>query len=80
MRDTQGLVGRAPGADPGVILTPWHPDSSWVEDELLRVTAMHGGMDAEYVYYNHIEVCLGFVYCNHTEVCLEFTTTWVCVS
>ncbi|GIL87249.1 hypothetical protein Vretifemale_15344, partial [Volvox reticuliferus] len=42
------------------ILSLWRPDasSSWDDDPLLRMYVVHGGVDAQYVTYEHIEVYL----------------------
>jgi hypothetical protein len=43
-------------AEAGVILAPWNPDESWEADELVRIYAIHGAMEARHVVYEHIEV------------------------
>ncbi|KAG2482123.1 hypothetical protein HYH03_018930 [Edaphochlamys debaryana] len=62
--------GHGPGADAGpaqaaaakgdTILSLWKPDSSesWDDDPLLRMYVVHGGVDASYVTYEHVEVYL----------------------
>lgn len=42
VKDQQGLVGDAPGLEPGMIVSAWNPDESWVQDALLRVNATRG--------------------------------------
>ena len=42
VKDRQGLVGDAPGLEPGMIVSAWNPDESWVQDALLRVNATKG--------------------------------------
>ena len=41
-----------------MILQLWRPDASasWDEDPLLRMYVVHGGMDALFTTYDHIEV------------------------
>jgi hypothetical protein len=53
--------GGGPGGDgddvaPGVILAAWNPDSSWEEEQLVRIYAIHGALEARAVVYEHIEV------------------------
>jgi hypothetical protein len=43
-------------AEAGLILAPWNPDESWEADELVRIYAIHGAMEARHVVYEHIEV------------------------
>ena len=42
VKDRQGLVGEAPGLEPGMVVSAWNPDESWVQDALLRVNATKG--------------------------------------
>lgn len=42
VKDRQGLVGEAPGLEPGMIVSAWNPDESWIQDALLRVNATKG--------------------------------------
>ena len=42
VKDRQGLVGEAPGLEPGMVVSAWNPDESWIQDALLRVNATKG--------------------------------------
>lgn len=42
IKDTLGLVGEAPGLEPGMIVSAWNPDEGWERDALLRVNATKG--------------------------------------
>jgi hypothetical protein len=46
----------AAAAEAGLILAPWNPDESWEADDLVRIYAIHGAMEARHVVYEHIEV------------------------
>ncbi|KXZ43624.1 hypothetical protein GPECTOR_85g354 [Gonium pectorale] len=56
-----GDAGAGAGAAVGLpILSRWRPDESrsWDEDPLLRMSLVHGGVDAQFVTYEHVEVFL----------------------
>ena len=56
MKDRQGLVGEAPGLEPGMILSAWNPDESWVHDALLRVNATKGVPTLELTVWSLVDV------------------------
>jgi len=43
LRDTQKLVGKAPGMDPGVILSLWNPGSHAAQPQERRAESVNGG-------------------------------------
>lgn len=54
--DAAAAAAAAAAAEAGLILAPWNPDESWEADELVRIYAIHGAMEARHVVYEHIEV------------------------
>ena len=42
-----------PGGDPGpgVVLAAWNPDASWEDEQLVRIYAIHGALEARAVVY-----------------------------
>jgi hypothetical protein len=51
-----GAGGGGAAAGGGVILAAWNPDKSWGEEQLVRIYAIHGALEARHVVYEHIEV------------------------
>ncbi|KAL0027199.1 hypothetical protein WJX77_002651 [Trebouxia sp. C0004] len=56
VKDRQGLVGEAPGLEPGMIVSAWNPDESWAQDALLRVNATKGVPTAELTVWSLVDV------------------------
>ncbi len=56
VKDRQGLVGEAPGLEPGMVLSAWNPDESWVQDALLRVNATKGVPTQELTVWSLVDV------------------------
>lgn len=56
VKDRQGLVGEAPGLEPGMVVSAWNPDESWAKDALLRVNATKGVPTAELTVWSLVDV------------------------
>ncbi len=56
VKDRQGLVGEAPGLEPGMVVSAWNPDESWAQDALLRVNATKGIPTAELTVWSLVDV------------------------
>ena len=56
VKDRQGLVGEAPGLEPGMVVSAWNPDESWAQDALLRVNATKGVPTAELTVWSLVDV------------------------
>jgi len=56
VQDRQGLVGEAPGLEPGMVVSAWNPDESWAHDALLRVNATKGVPAAELTVWSLVDV------------------------
>lgn len=56
VKDRAGLVGEAPGLEPGMIVSAWNPDESWVQDALLRVNATKGVPTLDLTVWSLVDV------------------------
>ena len=65
--DHTGAIGATAYTQPGAILIPWNPDSSYARDALLRVQAKLGTPTSDFAIYDHMDVLVHPLGVNMTE-------------